>query len=33
MLGMLVRLGWGYGLDRAIGEPAGKFHFTVGPGF
>lgn len=33
MLGMLVRLGWGYGLDRITGEPAGKFHFTVGPGF
>ena len=33
MLGMLVRLGWGYGLDRVSGEPAGKFHFTVGPGF
>ena len=33
MLGMLVRLGWGYGLDRISGEPAGKFHFTVGPGF
>lgn len=33
MLGMLVRLGWGYGLDRVTGEPAGKFHFTVGPGF
>ncbi len=32
-LGMLVRLGWGYGLDRITGEPAGKFHFTVGPGF
>ena len=33
MLGMLVRLGWGYGLDRVSGEPGGKFHFTVGPGF
>ncbi len=33
MLGMLVRLGWGYGLDRITGQPAGKFHFTVGPGF
>ena len=33
MLGMLVRLGWGYGLDRISGEPAGKFHFTVGPRF
>ncbi len=33
MLGMLVRLGWGYGFDRITGEPAGKFHFTVGPGF
>ena len=33
MLGMLVRLGWGYGLDRISGQPAGKFHFTVGPGF
>lgn len=33
MLGMLVRLGWGYGLDRITGVPAGKFHFTVGPGF
>ena len=33
MFGMLARLGWGYGLDRIGGEPAGKFHFTVGPGF
>ena len=33
MLGMLVRLGWGYGLDRFTGQAAGKFHFTVGPGF
>ena len=33
MFGMLARLGWGYGLDRLSGEPAGKFHFTIGPGF
>ena len=33
MLGMLVRLGWRYGLDRVSGEPTVKFHFTVGPGF
>ena len=33
MFGMLARLGWGYGLDRISGEPAGKFHFTIGPGF
>lgn len=33
MFGMLARLGWGYGLDRITGEPAGKFHFTIGPGF
>ncbi len=33
MFGMLARLGWGYGLDRIGGEPAGKFHFTIGPGF
>ena len=33
MFGMLARLGWGYGLDRISGEPAGRFHFTVGPGF
>ena len=33
MFGMLARLGWGYGLDRIGGEPAGRFHFTVGPGF
>ena len=29
---MLARLGWGYGLDRITGEPAGKFHFTIGTG-
>ena len=33
MFGMLARLGWGYGLDRISGEPAGRFHFTIGPGF
>ena len=33
MLGMLARLGWGYGLDRSVGEASGKFHFTIGPGF
>ena len=33
MFGMLARIGWGYGLDRLSGEPAGKFHFTIGPGF
>ena len=33
MFGMLARLGWGYGLDRLSGEPSGKFHFTIGPGF
>lgn len=33
MFGMLARLGWGYGLDRITGEPAGRFHFTIGPGF
>ena len=33
MFGMLARLGWGYGLDRISGEPSGKFHFTIGPGF
>ena len=33
MFGMLARLGWGYGLDRIGGEPAGRFHFTIGPGF
>ena len=33
MFGMLARLGWGYGLNRASGEPAGRFHFTIGPGF
>ena len=39
MFGMLARLGWGYGLDRidypggGIREPAGRFHFTIGPGF
>ena len=33
MFGMLARLGWGYGLDRLSGEPAGRFHFTIGPGF
>ncbi len=33
MLGMLARLGWGYGLDRASGQASGKFHFTIGPGF
>ena len=33
MWGMLARLGWGYGLDRISGEPAGRFHFTIGPGF
>ena len=33
MFGMLARLGWGYGLDRVSGEPSGRFHFTIGPGF
>ena len=33
LFGMLARLGWGYGLDRISGEPAGQFHFTIGPGF
>ena len=33
MFGMLARLGWGYGLDRISGEPEGRFHFTIGPGF
>ena len=33
MLGMLVRLGWWYGLDRVGGEPANKVHFTVSSGF
>ena len=33
MFGMLARLGWGYGLDRISGEPAGRFHFTVGGHF
>ena len=33
LMGMLARLEWGYGFDRAIEGGRGKFHFTIGPGF